>query len=162
MINTIASLLAMATYNINRQLIVCLKTDIWPLCFQRFCFLFYFLDLWFIPSRPFGTIVNTFDISMIERIQSYFKTIDYQLPTPCAFLQPTLDDFINHLNISQISSTGLNYLGSIGKNSAGFLKDMLLIVVFFFFALLNGKDLIDYTKSVMPMDANEVNIVFRC
>jgi len=37
---------------------------------------------------------------------------------------------------------------------------MLLIVVFFFFALLNGKDLVDYFKSVMPIDAKEVNIVF--
>ncbi|MBP9491796.1 MAG: AI-2E family transporter [Sulfurospirillum sp.] len=160
MIITIASLLAMATYNINLKLYRLLKNRHLAALLSTLLLSVLLFGPLVYSITSIGTIVNTFDISMIERIQSYFKTIDYQLPTPIAFLQPTLDDFINHLNISQISSTALNYLGSIGKNSAGFLKDMLLIVVFFFFALLNGKDLIDYTKSVMPMDANEVNIVF--
>ena len=107
-----------------------------------------------------GNIVNNFDFSIVDKVQTYLKSTDYQLPDPLAFLQPSLNDFINNLNIAHLSSLVLGYLGSIGKNSAGFLKDMLLIVIFFFFALLNGKDLIDYFKSVMPIDAKEVNFVF--
>lgn len=160
MIITIASLLAIATYNINiklytlthhRHVAALLSTLL--LSVLLFGPLVYSLT-------SIGTIVNTFDFTMIERVQTYLRTLDYQLPSAVSFLQPSLDDFIDNINIAKISSNALSYLGSLGKNSAGFLKDMFLIVVFFFFASLNGKDLIDYTKSVMPMDAKEINIVF--
>ena len=97
---------------------------------------------------------------MIDKVQSYLRAQEYRLPAPLAFLQSPLDDFIDTFNIAQLSTNALSYLGSVGKNSAEFLKDMFLIVVFFFFALLNGKDLIDYFKSVMPIDTSEVNFVF--
>ncbi len=107
-----------------------------------------------------GSIVNNFDFTVVDKIQTYLRNANYQLPDPLAFLQPSLNDFIASLNIAHISNLVLGYLGSMGKNSAGFLKDMLLIVLFFFFASLNGKDLIDYIKSVMPMEDKEVNFVF--
>ncbi|AFL67762.1 AI-2E family transporter [Sulfurospirillum barnesii] len=160
MIIAIASLLAMATYTINfklykftknRHVAAILSTSL--LSLLLFGPLIYSLT-------SIGSIVNNFDFAMIEKLQHYLRTLDYQLPTPLAFMQSSLDEFISSLNIAQMSSTALSYLGSLGKNSAGFLKDMLLIVVFFFFALLNGKDLIDYIKSVMPLGAQEVNMVF--
>ena len=160
MIIAIASLLAMATYNLNfklngltrnRHIAAFLSTALLSV-------LLFGPIVYTITSV--GGIVNNFDFSMIERVQAYLHALDFKLPAPLAFMQTPLDEFINSLNIAQLSSTALSYFGSIGKNSAGFLKDMLLIVVFFFFALLNGKDLVDYFKSVMPIDAKEVNIVF--
>ncbi|WP_263832037.1 AI-2E family transporter [Sulfurospirillum oryzae] len=160
MIITIASLLAMATYTINLQLYKLTKSKhLSALLSTVFLSVLLFGPIVY-TITSIGGIVNNFDFSMIEKVQTYLRTLDYHLPAPLAFMQSTLDDFISNLNIAQISSTALSYLGSIGKNSAGFLKDMLLIVVFFFFALLNGKDLIDYFKSVMPIDAKEVNFVF--
>ncbi|ASC92531.1 AI-2E family transporter [Sulfurospirillum diekertiae] len=160
MIITIASLLAMATYTINLQLYKLTKSKhLSALLSTAFLSILLFGPIVY-TITSIGGIVNNFDFTMIERVQTYLRTLDYHLPAPLAFMQSTLDDFISNLNIAQISTTALSYLGSIGKNSAGFLKDMLLIVVFFFFALLNGKDLIDYFKSVMPIDAKEVNFVF--
>jgi predicted PurR-regulated permease PerM len=54
----------------------------------------------------------------------------------------------------------LSYAANIGKNSATFLKDMFLIVVFFFFANLYGPSLAQYAKNVMPMETSEVDLVF--
>jgi predicted PurR-regulated permease PerM len=160
MIIAIASLLAMATYNLNLRLYGFTKNrHIAAVLSTMLLSLLLFGPIVYTITSV-GSIVNNFDFSMIERVQAYLHTLDYQLPAPLAFMQAPLDDFINSLNIAQLSSTALSYLGSIGKNSAGFLKDMLLIVVFFFFALLNGKDLVDYFKSVMPIDAKEVNVVF--
>lgn len=160
MIIAIASLLAMATYNLNLKLYGLTKNrHLAAVLSTMFLSLLLFGPIVYTITSV-GSIVNNFDFSMIERVQAYLHTLDYQLPAPLAFMQAPLDDFINSLNIAQLSSTALSYFGSIGKNSAGFLKDMLLIVVFFFFALLNGKDLVDYFKSVMPIDAKEVNIVF--
>ena len=159
MIIAIASLLAMATYTINLKLYKLTKSR-YTAAFLSTIFLSLLLFGPIVYSlTSIGEIVNNFDFSMIEKVQTYLRTLEH-LPAPLAFLQPTLDDFITNLNIAQLSTTTLSYLGSIGKNSAGFLKDMLLIVVFFFFALLNGKDLIDYIKSVMPIDDKEVNVVF--
>jgi predicted PurR-regulated permease PerM len=160
MIIAIASLLAMATYNLNLKLYGLTKNrHIAAVLSTMLLSLLLFGPIVYTITSV-GSIVNNFDFSMIERVQAYLQTLDYKLPAPLAFMQTPLDDFINSLNIAQLSSTALSYLGLIGKNSAGFLKDMLLIVVFFFFALLNGKDLVDYFKSVMPIDAKEVNIVF--
>ena len=160
MIITIASLLAIATYNINVRLISVFRSrHIAALLSTLLLSLLLFGPIVY-TITSLGTIVNNFDFTLIEKVQTYLLNVNYTLPSPIAFLQPSLDDFIKNLNIAQISSTALGYFGAVGKNSAGFLKDMLLIVVFFFFALLNGKDLIDYMKSVMPMDGQEINMVF--
>ena len=160
MIITIASLLAMATYNINFKLYAIFRNKHVSALLSTLLLLVLLFGPIVYTITSVGGIVNNFDLSMIEKVQTYLRNLYYRLPDALAFLQPNLDDFINNLNIAQISTTALSYLGAIGKNSAGFLKDMLLIVVFFFFALLNGKDLIDYFKSVMPMDPKEVNFVF--
>jgi len=160
MIITIASLLAMATYNINFRLYSIFRNKHISALLSTILLSVLLFGPLVYTITSVGSIVNGFDLSMIEKVQTYLHTINYHLPDPLAFLQPTLDDFISTLNIAQLTTKALTYLGAIGKNSAGFIKDMLLIVVFFFFALLNGKDLLDYFKSVMPMDDKEINIVF--
>ncbi len=160
MIITIASLLAMATFNINIKLLKIFKNRhiAATLSTLLLCVLLFGPIVYIITSV--GGIVNNFDFSVIEKVQTYLLNINYKLPDAFSSFQPELDGFINSINITKISATALSYLGAIGKNSAGFLKDMLLIVVFFFFALLNGKDMVDYVKSVMPISADEINAVF--
>lgn len=159
MIITIASLLAVATYNINLRLYNWVKNR----------HIAAFLSTILMSCLFFGPIIytiislsglaNNFDPAIIEKVQTYLRDVDYTLPGSLAFFQPHLTEFIDSINIAQISRSILTYLGSIGKNSATFLKDMFLIIVFFFFASLNGKDLVDYIKSIMPMDAKEINVV---
>lgn len=160
MIITIASLLAMATFNINIKLLKIFKNRhiAATLSTLLLCVLLFGPIVYIITSV--GGIVNNFDFSVIEKVQTYLLNINYKLPDAFSSFQPELDGFINSINITKISASALSYLGAIGKNSAGFLKDMLLIVVFFFFALLNGKDMVDYVKSVMPISADEINAVF--
>lgn len=160
MIIAIASLLAMAMYNINFSLYRLVRNRYLSASLSTCLLSLLLFGPLLYSLTSIGAIVNNFDFTLVERIQSYFLTLGYQLPAPLAFLQSNLDEFISKINIAQISSTALGYLGDLGKNSAGFLKDMLLIVIFFFFASLNGKDLIDYFKSVMPMDTDEMNMVF--
>ncbi|MBV5278570.1 MAG: AI-2E family transporter [Campylobacteraceae bacterium] len=160
MIITIASLLAIATYNINLKLYSLFKNRYIAALFSTLLMFVLFFGPIVYTITSIGGLVNNFDPLIIEKVQTYLKSFDYTLPNSLAFLQPSLTDFIDHINIAQISSSALTYLGSLGKNSAGFLKDMLLIIIFFFFASLNGKDLIDYTKSVMPIEDKEINIVF--
>ena len=160
MIITIASLLAIATYNINYRLDTLFRNRYIAASLSTLLMFVLFFGPIVYTITSVGGLVNNFDPQMIEKVQTYLKAIDYTLPPSLAFLQPPLTDFIEHLNIAEISKSTLTYLGFLGKNSAGFLKDMLLIIVFFFFASLNGKDLVDYTRSVMPIDDKEINLVF--
>lgn len=160
MIITIASLLAIATSNINLKLNALLRSRYISAFLSTLLMSLLFFGPIVYTIVSIGEVVNTFDLSIIEKVQTYLRNVDLTLPSSLAFFQPYVTQFIDSLNIAQISSATLAYLGSIGKNSATFLKDMLLIIVFFFFASLNGKDLVDYTKSVMPMDVEEINVVF--
>ena len=132
MIIAIASLLAMATYSLNLKLYGLTKNRHLAAALSTLFLSVLLFGPIVYTLTSIGGIVNNFDFSMIEKVQTYLRSLDYQLPAPLASAQPALDDFINNLNIAHISSLVLGYLGSIGKNSAGFLKDMLLIVVFFF------------------------------
>ena len=160
MIITIASLLAVATYNINLKLYKVSRNQYVAAILSTLLLTVLLFGPIVYIITSLGSLANNFDPLMVEKVQAYLKNFDFQLPSSVAFLQPSLTDFIDSINVAQISKTAVAYLGSIGKNSAGFLKDMFLIVVFFFFASLNGKALIEYTKSVMPMDADEINLVF--
>ena len=160
MVIAIASLLAMAMYNLNLSLLKIFKNRyVSAFISTSLLSLLLFGPLVYLLSS-LGIFVNNFDFSMIEPIKNSLVTLNYQLPSSLSFLQSYLDEFLHELDLAHFSSKALEYLGSIGKNSAAFLKDTLLIVIFFFFALLNGKSLIDYFKSVAPMDAQEVNIIF--
>ena len=160
MIITIASLLAIATYNINYKLDILFRNRYIAAFLSTALMSILFFGPIVYTITSVGGLVNTFDPLIIEKVQPYLNSFNYTLPTSIAFLHPPLTDFIEHLNIAEISKSVITNLGSLGKNSAGFLKDMLLIIVFFFFASLNGKDLVDYTKSVMPIDDKEINVVF--
>ncbi len=160
MVMAIASLLAMAMYNINLYLYKIVKNRYISAFLSTLLLSLLLFGPLVYSLTSLGLIVNNFDFSMVDRIKGTFVTLSYQLPESLSFLQSYVDDFLHTLNLQDLSKTALGYLGSIGKNSAKFLKDTFLIVIFFFFALLNGKALMDYFKSVMPMDAEEINIVF--
>ena len=162
MIITIASLLAMAMYSINFKLYTLLRNKHLAAVISTLLLSTLLFGPLVYTITSISGIVNNVDAATFDKIQLHLKDIhySYKLPQALAFLQADLDNFVADLNIAQISAQALSYIGAIGKNSAGFLKDMLFIVIFFFFALLNGKDLIDYFKSVMPMEDKEVNTVF--
>lgn len=160
MIITIASLLAVATYNINLKFYTFFKNRYIAAIVSTLLLSVLLFGPLVYTLTSLGTLVNSFDFSIVEKVQTYLRDFDLRLPSSLEFLQPNLTDFIDSINISQLSKSTLAYFGFLGKNSAGFLKDMLLIVIFFFFASLNGKFLIDYFKSVMPMDTEEINLVF--
>ena len=107
MIIAIASLLAMATYSINLKLYKLTKSR-YTAAFLSTIFLSLLLFGPIVYSlTSIGEIVNNFDFSMIEKVQTYLRTLEH-LPAPLAFLQPTLDDFITNLNIAQLSTTTLS------------------------------------------------------
>lgn len=160
MIIAIACLLAVATYPITQKLEPFVKNKYALASLSTLLLSFLLFGPIVYSLISVGTIVNDFDSTMIEKIQIYIESINLELPSALAFAQPHVDQFIDELNVAQLSKTVLGYVGSIGKNSANFLKDLLLIILFFFFASISGKELAEYLKGVMPMEAKEIELVF--
>ena len=156
----IASLLAIATYGINLKLLQLTKRNfLAALLSTLFLSMLFFAPIIYIITS-IGSVVENFNPTIIDKIAAYMSSLNFTLPDTLAFLKPKIDEFLASFDIANITSNILSYAANIGKNSATFLKDMFLIVVFFFFANLYGPSLAQYAKNVMPMDDSEINLIF--
>ncbi len=103
---------------------------------------------------------NHFDISYMEKISHYLTNLHYKLPASFSSFQDSFDKTIGSINVKNISNIILPYIANFGKISAGFLKDMFLIVIFYFFINLYANDLLNYFKTVLPMEKDEMDKIF--
>lgn len=123
-----------------------------------------FLLLLFLAPLSYGIVVlanyaASFDMHNVTRTIEYFKAADFHLPSAFAFLEPRLKELISDIDLSLISSKLLPNLASLGKLSAKFIVDMGFILVFFFFALIYGAELVSYLKHTLPMRPDETESV---
>ena len=111
--------------------------------------------------------VNNFDVSFIEKIVKLKNQL--VLPEYLGFVKPYIKDFLENINVASLSSNIFKYATMILKGSAGFVKDMVIILVFYFFVNLYAKQLLEYLKDVLPFEKNSsffteissvMNIVF--
>ncbi len=157
---TVAGLLSIATYNINIYFRKLFKNKtIAATISTLLLFILFFAPIIYIITSA-GEVINRFDTTLVDNTINYIKNLHPQLPDTLSFFQSDLDKFIKSLDLSSITKTALSYLASIGKNSANFLKDMLLILIFFFFTTLNAKELSGYFRTLLPMKDSEIDMIF--
>lgn len=157
---TVASLLSIATCNINVYFRKRLKYKTFAAILSTLLlFVLFFAPIIYIITSA-GEVINRFDVSLVDKTINYIKDIHPKLPDALSFLQGDLDNFITSLDLTSVTKTVLGYLGAIGKNSANFLKDMVLILIFFFFVTLNAKELGSYFRTILPMKNSEIDVIF--
>jgi len=76
------------------------------------------------------------------------------------FMADKLGKFINPDNIAQIYNTVVPIIGTVTAKSAVFIKDAFLIVIFFFFATLYGKEILEFFKKVVPLEKHQLEKLF--
>jgi predicted PurR-regulated permease PerM len=156
----ISCLLAIATYGINLKLLQLTRRNVLAafLSTLLLSILFFAPIIYIITSV--GGVVENFNPKIIEKIVAYINQVDFAIPSSLSFVENDIREFFSNFDLKHLTSQTLSYAANIGKNSATFLKDMFLIVVFFFFANLYGPSLAQYAKNVMPMETSEVDLVF--
>lgn len=157
---TIASLLSIATYSINLKLLHIAKNRIVAALLSTLLLLVLFFAPMIYVITSVGTIVNNFDPAIIDKTVAYLSSLNFQLPDTLSFLEPKIDEFFQDFDLTSLTKTTLSYAAYLGKNSASFLKDMFLIILFFFFANLYGKEFVHYAKNLTPLDNKEIELVF--
>ncbi len=157
---TVASLLSIAIYNVNSHIEKFVKyRGLSATISTLLLFIIFFAPIIYIITSA-GEVINSFDPHIVDNTISYIKNINFKLPTSLSFFQNDLDSFIKGLDFTEVTKTALSYLAAIGKNSANFLKDMFLILIFFFFITLNAKELGSYFRTILPMSDYEINVIF--
>ncbi|MDR1007529.1 MAG: AI-2E family transporter [Campylobacteraceae bacterium] len=152
---TIASLLAVAMFNINLFIQKFVK---YPFLSSILTTLLLFL-LFFAPIGYAITALSDFmhfDENPIEKISALFASLSESLPESLKVYQK---EYFDDFDKAAISANIVSYSAMIAKASAGFVKDMVLIAIFFFFAIYYGKNLVFYFQSVVPMRQEETNSI---
>lgn len=156
----IASLLSIATLPIYRRISNYTKNPLVTsfLTTLLLCVLFFVPMVYAISAL--ATSALHFNPEYINHTIEFFKNYEFHLPDTLSFLEPKIKETIASLDIGSISSKILANAASFGKMGAGFFTNMLMIIIFFFFANAYGREIINYTKNVLPMKDEEVEMIF--
>ena len=155
----IASLLAISTASLQRRLEEKTGSTLFASILSTLALaLLFFAPLgYFLTS--FTLYLSHIDILSIEHF--YFKLVDWSehLPSYLEFAQPYISDALAGFKINELASYTLKWAGVIGSYSAHFLKNALLIVVFYFFSHYYGKSVFNYFKRVIQLPQQDATLL---
>ena len=105
--------------------------------------------------------ITKLDPNLIPQIASASLTLLENIPESLAFLKSDIKEVVESINIAATSKDIIAFFGSIGAKSAIFLKDSFLIIIFFFFAHLYGKQIMLYLKKHLPFEEHTATTLFE-
>lgn len=108
-----------------------------------------------------SSVIATIDPALIPQIiQKLLDKLD-NAPEYLSFLEPKIKAFLQELEVMTVSQNVLSFFGNIGAKSAVFMKDIVLIIVFYFFANYYGKQLLFYLKETLPFEEEKAIFLFN-
>ena len=144
----IASLLSLATNELNKNLSKYIRYKIPRASIMTIGLaLLFFAPLVYVINAS-SDIVNHFDKSIVDKIIGLKSQID--IPQNLSFIK----EYIKGIDSQEITQKIVKFASEIVKKSAGFFKDMFLILIFYFFANLYSKELTRFLKDILPFDRN--------
>ncbi|MDR2100266.1 MAG: AI-2E family transporter [Campylobacteraceae bacterium] len=157
---TIASLLAVAMSSINIFVQKFVKIPLLSAVLTTLILLLlFFAPIGYAATTLTNSLIHV-NYDFVEKVVNFLSNIQFSLPQSLNFLEPNIDSYFANLDKAEIAAKAVSATTFIGKMSAGFLKDMVLIVIFFFFATYYGKTLSVYFQSAMPISTQEANNIF--
>lgn len=157
----IASLLAIATSKLNFFFLKYLKSSILTSIISTILLglIFFVPIIYFLTT--FAIYLNNFDKDSLDKIVEYLSNMVSNIPESLDFIKPSLSDFLDEIEVSKLVSKSLEFTAHFGKISATFVKDMILILIFYLFANIYAKNLLEYLKGAFPLSENDLNELFN-
>ncbi len=122
---------------------------------------FLFLSLILLPILYFLIVVANYiahiDIAQVKLVVFKIKTILVYLPD---IVREKIEFYLNSDNIQVIYNKLVPIIASLTTKSAFFIKDLFLIIIFFFFAVLYSKEILTFLKDVIPLDNKKLETLF--
>jgi len=120
-----------------------------------FAFLIFGPILYFVITA--GKFISHISIEDIKNIIIKAQDLLQYLP---GIVSEKIQEYVNPDNITQIYNTVVPIIGTLTAKSAIFIKDAFLIVVFFFFATLYGKEILRFFKKIIPLENHQLEKLF--
>lgn len=159
----IAILLVLATTHIYNYVFSYLKKPVWASIVSTLILgtLFFAPIIYFITT----IVIQLTQLDMMGLITSsseHLKVwVQQDMPQSLAFLKPYLNDFIDSDNIKTIAASALDIIRQVGAKSAGFLSDIIFIVIFYLFILLYAKPLSSFFKDIVPLHPSHTTSLYN-
>lgn len=156
----IALLLTIATHSVQRFVEFRVKNTTLTAFIMTFLLglLFFIPILYFVFS--FAHYVNDLDEAKLQEIYTSITSWIMTLPNEFEFIKEQYNQISQSFSISNSIENFLSIGSYIGKNSATFVVDMFLILVFYFFFNLYGQSLSYYVKEFIPLKMEDSNDLF--
>lgn len=156
----VALLLAVATNSLN----IYFKRHI-PNQFVSSMLMTIFLTfIFFVPVLycifSFATMINKIDqkalIEMYNALEHWVKN----MPNDLLFIKDMLNKILDKVDIPELIQKLISIGAFLGKNSAKFIIDMIMILVFYFFFNFYSTSLSHYFKEALPLKKEDSNALF--
>jgi len=158
---TIAALLAISTSNIQKLFEKNIKSKLLAAVLSSLLLAI----LFFAPLGYFLTTLtiwlNNLEPEVFLKIEKHVQDFIMSPPEFLMFLKPYADNILENLNTEKITSNVLSITATIGKFSAGFLKNSFLIIIFYFFSLYNGETIVGFLKRVIQISVHETTLLAK-
>lgn len=151
----IAILMAVATANLHHKIFLKTKRRYAaPIVLTALMSLLFFAPLAY-TSFSLASSIKDFDLTQIQTTITKLKEIDFNLPENLDYIEPKIKEFLNEIDLNNLGKTILNYASNFTKSGAKFFTELVLIVIFYFFANYYGLELVGFFKRLLPLKKSE-------
>ena len=151
----IAALLAISTANVQRYFTNLTRSMFFgSLLSTLLLAMLFFAPLgYFLAS--FSVKLNNIDPTILTRIEVSMQDLLNNPPASLLFLKPYVKSMLQDIQFKNFASTAVSYAGTIGSYSAGYIKNALFVIVFYFFSQYNGEAIIEFVKKVVKLEEDD-------
>ncbi len=153
---TIAILLTIATYRVNNYFTQQSGKEIIGALLSTITIsILFFAPLIYLITSAATTIANI-DIDYIKEIYSniYVWITDF-ISHNSLFKNSHILDFIKNIDLNNLIQKLVGIASILATKSAKFIKDIILILIFYFFLNLYGKEILLYFQKIIPLTKEE-------
>jgi len=155
----IASLLAISTANIQQRLEKITHSNLSAALLSSLLLaLLFFAPLGYFLTE-FTLRLKSIDPDSIRLLYEHLQKWVDDLPPLLESVKPQLEKALEEVSISNFTANLLLVAGQVGSYSASFVKNALLVIIFYFFAQYHGKIVLNYLKRVIQLPKPDTSLL---
>jgi len=158
---TIAVLLSLATYKMNKALLQKLPNILAASLSTFILGIIFFAPLVYILTNTANWVSNIDFNALSQTIENGKRWLKEIVENHEILKGLNPDEFSAKIDINSLINWIIQTATFLGKKSANFLKDIVLILVFYFFANLYGRDILLYIQRIIPLKPEDSKTIFE-
>ena len=103
--------------------------------------------------------LNHIDPVAVDKVEQSMMALINNPPEYFLFLKPYLSDIMKEFELGAMATKALSYAGVIGSYSAGYIKNALLVIIFYFFAQYSAEAILGFVKKVVNLHEDDTKLL---